>query len=45
MSDCARGAGALIAAVTYGYGELADLEPARPDFLLGRFGQLVDIVE
>jgi phosphoglycolate phosphatase len=43
--NCARGAGARIAAVTYGYGELADLKPARPDFLLGRFGQLADIVE
>jgi phosphoglycolate phosphatase len=41
----ARGAGAHIAAVTYGYGELASLASANPDFLLARFDQLVDIVE
>jgi len=41
----ARGAGARIAAVTYGYGELASLQAATPDFLLARFDQLVDIVE
>ncbi|MCX5889464.1 MAG: HAD-IA family hydrolase [Deltaproteobacteria bacterium] len=41
----ARGSGAHIAAVTYGYGELASLQSANPDFLLTRFDQLVDIVE
>ncbi len=41
----ARGAGAYIAAVTYGYGELAALESANPDFILARFAQLLDIVE
>jgi len=41
----ARGAGAHIAAVTYGYGELASLKSANPDFLLAHFDQLVDIVE
>jgi phosphoglycolate phosphatase len=41
----ARGAGARIAAVTYGYGESASLQAAGPDFLLTRFDQLVDIVE
>ena len=41
----ARGAGARVAAVTYGYGELASLQAASPDFLLTRFDQLVDIVE
>lgn len=41
----ARGAGARIAAVTYGYGDLASLQAAAPDFLLARFDQLVDIVE
>jgi len=41
----ARGAGAHIAAVTYGYGELASLQSANPDFILARFDQLVDIVE
>ena len=41
----ARGAGAHIAVVTYGYGELASLQSANPDFLLARFDQLVDIVE
>jgi phosphoglycolate phosphatase len=40
----ARGAGARIAAVTYGYGDLASLQFAKPDFLLARFDQLVDIV-
>ncbi len=43
--SCARGAGAHIAAVTYGYGEKADLEAAHPDFLLDRFGQIADIVD
>ena len=41
----ARGAGAPIAAVTYGYGDLASLKSANPDFLLARFAQLLDIVE
>ncbi len=40
-----RGAGALVAVVTYGYGDLASLRAAAPDFLLARFDQLVDIVE
>jgi phosphoglycolate phosphatase len=43
--SCARGAGAYIAAVTYGYGELASLQSAHPDFILDRFAQLLDIVE
>lgn len=41
----AHGAGALVAAVSYGYGDLESLRAAAPDFLLSRFGQLVDIVE
>ncbi len=41
----ARGAGARIAAVTYGYGEPAALKAAAPDFLLDHFGQLLDIIE
>jgi phosphoglycolate phosphatase len=43
--NCARGAGAYIAAVSYGYGKLADLQAAHPDFLLERFGQLPEIIE
>jgi phosphoglycolate phosphatase len=43
--NCAQGAGAYIAAVTYGYGELADLQAAHPDFLLERLGQLPEIIE
>lgn len=39
-----RGAGTFIAAVTYGYGELADLAAAAPDFLLSRLTQLPDLV-
>jgi phosphoglycolate phosphatase len=39
-----RGAGARVAAVTYGYGDLESLRAAAPDFLLARFDQLVDIV-
>ena len=39
-----RGAGARVAAVTYGYGDLASLRSAAPDFLLARFDQLADIV-
>ncbi len=41
----ARGAGARIAAVTYGYGEPAALKAAEPDFLLDHFAQLPDIIE
>jgi phosphoglycolate phosphatase len=40
-----RGAGARVAVVTYGYGDLESLKAAAPDFLLSRFDQLVDIVE
>jgi phosphoglycolate phosphatase len=40
-----RGAGARVAVVTYGYGDLESLRAAAPDFLLGRFDQLMDIVE
>ena len=40
-----RGAGARVAVVTYGYGDLESLRAAAPDFLLARFDQLVDIVE
>jgi len=43
--NTARGAGTYIAAVTYGYGGLESLHAAKPDFLLARFGQLLDIVE
>ncbi len=41
----ARGAGAQVAAVTYGYGEPAALKAAGPDFILDRLGQLLDILE
>jgi phosphoglycolate phosphatase len=41
----ARGAGARVAAVTYGYGDLEALQGAHPDFLLARFGQLMEIIE
>ena len=40
-----RGAGARVAAVTYGYGDLESLKAGAPDFLLARFSQLVDLVE
>jgi phosphoglycolate phosphatase len=40
-----HGAGARVAAVTYGYGDLESLRAAAPDFLLARFDQLVDLVE
>lgn len=40
-----RGAGARVAVVTYGYGDLEVLRAAAPDFLLARFDQLVDIVD
>jgi phosphoglycolate phosphatase len=43
--NCARSAGAYIAAVTYGYGKVADLQAAQPDFLLERLVQLSDIIE
>jgi phosphoglycolate phosphatase len=39
-----REAGAFTAAVTYGYGDLDGLRAASPDFLLGRFAQLPDIL-
>jgi phosphoglycolate phosphatase len=39
-----RGAGTLVAAVTYGYGESAELAAASPDFLLSQFAQLLDLV-
>jgi phosphoglycolate phosphatase-like HAD superfamily hydrolase len=42
--NCARGAGAHIAAVTYGYGEPEALRAAQPDFLLARVTQLPDII-
>ncbi len=41
----ARGAGAHVAAVTYGYGELPALKAANPDFILDHFAQLLDIIE
>jgi phosphoglycolate phosphatase len=41
----ARGAGALVAAVTYGYGDLPSLTAAAPDFLLQEFSQLPEIVD
>jgi len=40
-----RGAGAYTAVVTGGYGELAALQAAGPDFLLAGLPQLLDIVE
>jgi phosphoglycolate phosphatase len=40
-----RGAGTYSAAVTYGYGDLAALKAAHPDFILGRLAQLRDIVQ
>jgi phosphoglycolate phosphatase-like HAD superfamily hydrolase len=40
-----RGAGARVAVVTYGYGDLESLRSGAPDFFLARFDQLVDIVE
>jgi len=43
--SAARGAGVRVAAVTYGYGGLEALQAGKPDFLLSRFGQLLDIVE
>jgi phosphoglycolate phosphatase len=43
--SAARGAGARMAMVTYGYGDLESLRAAAPDFLLTRFDQLVEIVE
>jgi phosphoglycolate phosphatase len=39
-----RAAGAFTAAVTYGYGDLNSLTAASPDFLLTRFGQLLEIL-
>jgi phosphoglycolate phosphatase len=35
-----KGAGALTAAVTYGYGDLASIRAAAPDLLMDRFSQL-----
>jgi len=43
--NCARGAGAYSAAVTYGYGDRESLEAANPDFLLDHFTQVVEIIE
>ncbi len=43
--NTARGAGAHSAVVTYGYGELAALRAASPDFILRRFSQLPGIIE
>ncbi len=40
----ARGAGTLVAAVTYGYGEYADLAAAAPDFLVSHFARLADLL-
>jgi phosphoglycolate phosphatase len=40
----ARGAGTFVAAVTYGYGELADLQAAAPDFILDTISQLPEII-
>jgi phosphoglycolate phosphatase len=40
----ARGAGALSAAVTYGYGDLDSLVAAAPDFLLHHFRALQDLL-
>ncbi|HZE21350.1 MAG TPA: HAD-IA family hydrolase [Desulfobaccales bacterium] len=39
-----KGAGAVTAAVTYGYGELDSLTAASPDFFLPRFSQLPDLL-
>ncbi len=43
--NCARGAGAYSAAVTYGYGDQESLEAAHPDFLLDHFTQVLGIIE
>ena len=43
--NCARGAGAYSAAVTYGYGDRESLEAAHPDFLLDHFTQVLEIIE
>ncbi len=43
--NCARGAGAHCAAVTYGYGDRESLEAANPDFLLDRLDQVLEIIE
>jgi phosphoglycolate phosphatase len=40
----ARGAGALVAAVTYGYGDPAALRAAAPDFLLADLRELLALV-
>ncbi len=43
--NCARGAGAHSAAVTYGYGNRESLEAANPNFLLDHFAQVLEILE
>jgi phosphoglycolate phosphatase len=43
--NCARGAGAHSAAVTYGYGDRESLEAANPNFLLDHFAQVLEIIE
>jgi len=43
--NCARGAGAHSAAVTYGYGDRESLAAANPDFLLDHFAQVLEILE
>lgn len=39
-----RGAGALTAAVTYGYGDLASIRAAAPDLLMDQFSQLTTLL-
>jgi phosphoglycolate phosphatase len=39
-----RGAGTFTAAATYGYGDLAALTAAAPDFFIGKFAELRELV-
>jgi phosphoglycolate phosphatase-like HAD superfamily hydrolase len=43
--NCARGAGAHNAAVTYGYGDRESLEAATPEFTLDHFAQVFEIIK
>lgn len=43
--NAGRGAGTYTAVVTYGYGDLAALKEAEPDFIVGRLDQLPNIIE
>lgn len=39
-----RAAGCRVAAVTWGYGDLADLRAAKPDFVLSSSDELLDVL-